>query len=134
MAVPGYQSTFKIDNAADVITEVATGKGSEIGFTLDTAREDDTRFGDSWSSEDVILKNASGSLALRWDNATVKMFYDIYGLKKDFEFFPTGTGTGALKHAGKLLVATLDAPSSVSSQKMLNVTLAPAGAVTTTAA
>ena len=133
MAVPGYKSTFKIKNAANALTEVATAKGSEIGFTLDTAREDDTRFGDSWSSEDVILKNASGNLALRWDNATVKMFYDVYGDKKDFEFLPTGTGAGNIKHAGAFIVATVDAPSSVSSQKMLNVTFGPAGAITTTA-
>ena len=132
MAVPGTNSSFKIQNAANALTEVATSKGSEIGFTLDTAREDDTRFGDTWSAEDVILKNSSGSLALRWDNTTAKMFYDIYGTKKGFEFLPTGTGTGNIKHAGSFIVAALDAPSSVSSQKMLNVTLGPAGAVTTT--
>ena len=107
MAVPGYQSSFKIQNASNVLSEVATGKGSEIGFTLDTAREDDTRFGDSWSAEDVILKNASGSLALRWDNTTTKMFYDIYGSKKNFEFSPTGSAAGSPKHKGHLLLPLL---------------------------
>ena len=57
------------------------------------------------------------------------MFYDIYGEKKGFEFMPTGAGAGNLKHTGAFIVATLDAPSSVSSQKMLNVTLGPAGEI-----
>lgn len=132
MAVPGTNATFQIDNAADVLSEVSVNHGSEIGFTLDTAREDDTRFSHTWSSEDVILRNASATLNQRWDTAQVKMWYDIFGLTKDFVFHPTGQSTGNIRHAGRLLVASLDAPTSVSSQKMLNVTLGPAGAVTTT--
>ena len=127
MGQPGTDAIFKIDNSADVLTEVAVNHGSEIGFTLDTVREDDTRFGQQWQSEDVILRNANGSINIRWANSMANLFYGVFGLKKDIEYGPTGTTAGDIKHTGKLLVATIDTPATVGSQTMVNVTLGPAG-------
>ena len=125
----GTNSVFKLADSSDTL-QTLVGDGFELGFSLDTTSEDDTRFGDTFSAEDTILKSVSGSLSVLWSDTWATRLLGVWGDQKAYEYNPVGTATGKMKLTGKFRVGGVELPAAVGSRMMLSATLGPAGAMT----
>ena len=111
MAQSGRLTSIKVDNLANTLTDIST-KGNSIDFPREAEMLETTTF---QASDKTFIpsgfKDNKISLQGRYDDTIDAHLSDILGLGQptgqtenegfDFEYGPSGTGTGKTKYTGK---------------------------------
>ena len=116
MAITGIKTSFKLDNAADVLTDISTYLDGVEGSS-DTDEIDGTTFQPAVAVPlKTILAGFSSkglSLSGKWTPAAETFFSGIESKQGlDYEYGPGGTAVGATKITGQCACLSYSGPQS----------------------
>lgn len=116
MAISGVGASFKLDNASNVLTQIATFLDSIQGSS-DTDQLDGTTFqpGVAAPAKNIIpgFSTKGYSLSGKWSAASETFFAGIEGFQGlDYEYGPDGTAVGKTKISGLCSCYSYSGPQS----------------------
>ncbi len=98
----GKATVFKIDNAADSLTDISAYL-TDVDFPRSVKSAETTTFGAASDTFIAGTKGATFSISGLFDATADAVLDGILGLIGDFEYGPTGSTAGMVKYTGDAL-------------------------------
>lgn len=131
----GSKALFKVGSSATptVVQDVST-YGNSVGAHLSRDTAETTTFGKTSKTYIPGLKDATIPFDGPFDPTCDGIFWDLYntGAIVNFEYYPSGTGTGNIKFSGTCLITAYEVSSGVSSENTAHGEFQVSGDVTRT--
>lgn len=139
MAIHGRNTSFKIDNLANTLTDIST-KLNNVDFPQEAELIDVTTFQAAAKQYIVGFKDNKIALQGRWDATIDAHLNPLVGVGEptgqtsnegfDFEFGPEGTSTGKTKYTGKCFVVNFKRTAPVNGAEQFTADLQVTGDAT----
>jgi len=111
----GRNTVFKIENAADTLTDISNVM-RDVSFPVTIDTPETTAFGSGTKTYVIGIKDARFSGSGMFDATVDATLQGIFGMEaaRGFEYGPEGSATGRIKYSGELFLTSYQVSGSVS--------------------